>query len=337
MPALPVVAAYLQAVSKSADKLTTAELRNHITRNWVTQVLSIIGRRFISAAVLSALVGSIAASAQTTQTVPSSAPSNVTDRDTFEVVSIHPVDLQKLPGGLQFGQCAGGLEPTAGRLTSTGATVYRLVTLAYGMSCAAARDLELISGGPDWLRKEAFSIQATLPQGTPLYTFQQLQNGKAPEIQAMLRNLLADRFHLVVHRTPKDTPILNVYFVKEGKVKLSADQTKPGQNPYNPIGSPLLLGNDPAAGIVRVRGNAVPMGTLILEGSVREGRLVVNKTGLTGLYDIEPSAIDVGTSVFQAGFSAWPQVMSYLGFKLESTHGPVDSIVIDRLERPTEN
>jgi uncharacterized protein (TIGR03435 family) len=211
-----------------------------------------------------------------------------------------------------------------------------LIALAYGIPCGAS-NLELISGGPDWMRKEGFSIQATLPHGTPLYTFQQLQNGKAPEIQAMLRNLLADRFHLVVHRAPKDTPILNVYFVKEGKVKLSADQTKPGQNPDNPIASPLLLMNDPAAGIVRVRGSAVPIGTLILEGSVREGRLVVNKTGLTGLYDIEPSAIDVGTGVFQAGFSAWPQVMSYLGFKLEATHGPVDSIVIDRLERPTEN
>jgi len=282
--------------------------------------------RVAQAAVLYALAGSIAISAQ-----------NVTDRDTFEVVSIHPVDLQKLPGGLQFGPCTGGLEPTAGRLTSTGTTVFRLVTLAYGMSCAAARDLELISGGPDWLRKEAFSIQATLPPGTPLYTFQQLLNGKAPEIQEMLRNLLAHRFHLVVHRALKDTPILNVYFVKEGKVKLSADQTKPGQNPLNPIASPFLLGNDPAAGIVRVSGKAIPIGTVILEGSVREGRLVVDKTGLTGLYDVEPSAIDVGIAVFQAGFSAWPQVMSYLGFKLESTHGPVDSIVIDRLERPTEN
>jgi uncharacterized protein (TIGR03435 family) len=284
--------------------------------------------RVAQAAVLSALAGWIAISAQ-----------NVTDRDTFEVVSIHPVDLQKLPGSIVLQTnvpCSGVIEQTSGRITIAAATVNRLIALAYGISCGAG-NLELISGGPDWLRKQGFSIQATLPQGTPLYTFQQLQNGKAPEIQAMLRNLLADRFHLVVHRAPKDTPVLNVYFVKEGKVKLSADQTKPGQNPDNPIASPLQLVNDPAAGIVRVRGKAVPIGTVILEGSVREGRLVVDKTGLTGLYDVEPSVIDVGTAVFQAGFSAWPQVMSYLGFKLESTHGPVDSIVIDRLERPTEN
>jgi uncharacterized protein (TIGR03435 family) len=262
----------------------------------------------------------------------------VIDREVFELASIHPVDPTNIPAGMQnFVPCMGVLEQTPGRLTITAATVYRLVAAAYGLSCGAASNLGLITGGPDWVRKEAFDIQATLPQGTPLYTFQQLQNGKAPEIQAMLRNLLADRFHLVVHRAPKDTPILNVHFVKEGKVKLSADQTTPSQNPNNPIASPLLLGNDPAAGIVRVSGKAIPIGTVILEGSVREGRLVVDKTGLTGLYDVQPSVIDVGTAVFQSGFSAWPLMMNYLGFKLESTHGPVESIVIDRLERPTEN
>jgi uncharacterized protein (TIGR03435 family) len=295
--------------------------------------------RLISAAVLSALAGSIAASAQTTQTESRSAPSNGIDRDVFEVASIHPVDIQRLPGVLVVQTilpCSGVIEQTAGRITIAAATVHRLVTLAYGMSCGAASNLELISGGPDWLRKEAFSIQATLPQGTPLYTFQQLQNGEAPRIQAMLRNLLADRFQLVLHRTPKDTPIFNVYFVKEGRVKLSADQTKPGQAP-NPMASPFQVGNDPVAGIVRVRGDAVPIRTLIMAGQVREGRYVIDKTGLTGLYDVQPSVIDVGPGVFQAGFSAWPQMMSYLGFKLESTHGPVDSIVIDRLERPSEN
>lgn len=293
--------------------------------------------RLISAAVLFALAGSIAASAQTAPATSHPASANGIDRDTFEVVSVRPVDLQKLPGVLQTNvPCSGVLEQTAGRITIAAATVHRLITLAYGISCGAATALELISGGPDWMRKEGFSIQATLPQGTPLYTFQQLQNGEAPKIQAMLRNLLADRFQLVLHRTPKDTPIFNVYFVKEGRVKLSADQTKPGQAP-NPMASPFQLGNDPVAGIVRVRGDAVPIRTVIMAGQVREGRFVIDKTGLTGLYDIQPSAIDVGPAVFQAGFSAWPQVMSYLGFKLESTHGPVDSIVIDRLETPTEN
>src|SRR5689334_1393544 len=141
--------------------------------------------RHILAAVLFALASSIGASAQTTQTESRSAPSNGIDRDVFEVASIRPVDLKNLPGVLQTNvPCSGGLEQTAGRITIAAATVHRLITLAYGISCGAATALELISGGPDWMRKQGFSIQATLPQGTPLYTFQQLQNGEAPKIQA---------------------------------------------------------------------------------------------------------------------------------------------------------
>jgi len=68
------------------------------------------------------------------------------------------------------------------------------------------------------MKKETFNIQATLPQRTPIYTFQQLNSGEAPKLQAMLRNLLADRFHLVLHRESKDGPIYNVYFVKEGRI-----------------------------------------------------------------------------------------------------------------------
>jgi uncharacterized protein (TIGR03435 family) len=150
----------------------------------------------------------------------------------------------------------------------------------------------------------------------------------------MLRNLLAERFHLVLHRMAKDMSIYNVYFVKEGRVRLSADQTKPSQAP-NPMASPLELANDPVAGIVRVRASAIPIRVLINGGQGREGRFVVDKTGLTGLYDIEPSVIDVGP--LQPGVSSWPQMMGYLGFKLEATRGPVETIVIDRLERPTEN
>ena len=303
-------------------------------RNRVKQALSIVGQGLASAAALFALAGSIAVSAQTTQTSPSAA-SNVIDRDTFEVASIRQVDPQRLPGGLPtILPCSGGFELTSGRITITAATVYRLVAAAYGMFCPAANNLGLISGGPDWLRKELFNIQATLPGGTPLYTYQQLQNDEAPRLQAMLRNLLADRFHLALHRTSKDAPIYNVYFVKEGRVKLSADQTKPSQ-PLNPMASPLEVANDPVAGTVRVRANAIPIRVLINGGQGREGRFVVDKTGLIGLYDIQPSTIDVGP--LPAGVSAWPQIMGYLGFKLESTRGPVESIVIDQLERPTEN
>jgi uncharacterized protein (TIGR03435 family) len=184
------------------------------------------------------------------------------------------------------------------------------------------------------MQKQSFNIQATLAQGAPLYTFQQLQNDEAPRLQAMLRALLADRFQLILHREPKDTPVYNVYFVKPGRVTLSADQTKPSE-PANPMAMPYAVRNDRAAGTVWVAAKAIPIKALLNGGQGREGRLIIDKTGLLGLYDIEPITIDVGP--LPEGVSAWPEMMMNLGFKLESARAPAASIVIDRLERPTED
>ena len=267
-------------------------------------------------AAASVLAGSMIVSAQSPETL------------SFEVASVRAV-----VGAPQANApCAGAFDVTPGRITAT-TTVYRLLTLAYGMVCVAASSLDLVSG-PDWVKTAPFNIQATFPPGTPVYSFQQLNSNNAPELQTMLRTLLADRFHLVAHRTSKDAPIYNVYFVKEGKVTRSADGTKSSQ-PDNALASPVLLRRDAAAGLVYVTAKAIPIGALLSGGQGREGRFVVDKTGMTGLYDIEPSVIDVGQ--LPDGISIWPQMMSYLGFKLESTHGPVDSIVIDRVERPDEN
>jgi uncharacterized protein (TIGR03435 family) len=274
-----------------------------------------------SAAAIGLVTVSVAAAAVWTQ-------ASAAARDTFDVVSIRPV-----PGSQAATPCFGGFELTPGRITITGATVYRMVSLAYGMPCAAA-NLDLITGGPDWLKKDTFNIQATLPQGVPSYTFQQLQNNAAPALQTLLRSLLADRFQLAVHRAPKDTPIYNVYFVKAGKVTLSADQSHPSEA-ANPMASPLNVRRDAAAGTMLVSAKAIPMAALLNGGQGREGRFIVDKTGLTGLYDVEPSVIDVG--LLPAGVSTWPEMMTYLGFRLESTRGPIDAIVIDRLERPTGN
>ena len=101
------------------------------------------------------------------------------------------------------------------------------------------------------------------------------------------------------------------------------------------MASPLQVVNDPAAGIVRVQAKAIPIKVLMNGGQGRDGRFIVDKTGMTGLYDVQPSTIDVGP--LPPGVSSWAQMMTYLGFKLESARGPVESIVIDRLERPTEN
>lgn len=239
------------------------------------------------------------------------------------------------PGFAGIMPCSGGIDLKPGRIAITAATVFRLVAAAYGYPCGAALDVKLIAGGPEWIQTDAFHIQATVPAGAPSYTLQQLQDNAAPVLQAMLRNLLADRFHLAVRRTTKEASIYNVSFVKEGRVKPSADQSPTELSLVSGSRGNFDMALDRTAGIVRLVATAIPMSRLITPMQGRDGRMVIDRTGMTGVYDIAPTTIDVGPS--GPGVSVWPQIMDALGFKLESVREPVEFLTIDRLERPTAN
>jgi uncharacterized protein (TIGR03435 family) len=92
---------------------------------------------------------------------------------------------------------------------------------------------------------------------------------------------------------------------------------------------------DRTAGIVRLVATAIPMSRLIAPMQGRDGRMVIDRTGMTGVYDIAPTTIDVGPSA--PGVSVWPQILNALGFKVESARGPVEFLTVDRMERPPEN
>jgi uncharacterized protein (TIGR03435 family) len=151
----------------------------------------------------------------------------------------------------------------------------------------------------------------------------------------MLRNLLADRFHLSVKRATKDVSTYNVFFVKEGRVKPSEDQTATERSLVSGSRDNFDMSLDRTSGIVRLRATAIPIRRLITPFQGRDGRFVFDRTGMSGVYDIAPISIDVGTSA--PGVSVWPQIMHALGFKLESSRGPVELLMIDRLERPSGN
>ena len=298
------------------------------------------------------------------------APQAPVPRETFEVVSIRPADPAALaggrggpgargggpagPGGL-FGPgpmpCPAMIQLNPGRVVLNNVTVYRLLVLAYGKNCRAATEMELITGAPEWIRTTAFDIQATLPAGAPSYTVQELLMGEAPRLQGMIQNLLADRFQLALHRTSKDAPLYNLVVVKPGKIILSADQAPPPPlvlptgppPPSDPSAPPpqfrggFSLMVDGPDGKVRLRAASISLATLINVLQGQEGRLVIDKTGMKGLYDID-QVMDVGPFEIGPGaVSVWPEIMQQLGLKLDPARGPVEVLVIDRVERPSGN
>ena len=286
-------------------------------------------------------------------------------RETFDVISIRPAEPGVAPvggarggggGGARGGgpagatPCGGGGQITPGRITLRNTSVFRIITLAYGKNCRAANEIGLIAGLPDWVATQAFDIQATLPEGSPTYTIQQLQNGEAPKLQAMLQNMLVDRFNLALHRGTKEAALYNLVFVRAGKIKLSEDQTPPPP-PTPPTGPPdptappppfprggFRLGVDPPGGKVMIQASSVPISTIINIFQGQEAHFVIDKTGMKGLYDIPDVTLDIGPfDVSPTAVSVWPEIMQQLGLKLESARGPLETLLIDRLEKPSEN
>lgn len=90
-------------------------------------------------------------------------------------------------------------------------TLYNLIAMAYGQnSCMRWAKYGMLTGGPDWVRNQKFTIQAVMPEGVPNYTFRQFVDGQAPRLQAMLQSLLETRFRLSFHHEKKELPVFEL-------------------------------------------------------------------------------------------------------------------------------
>ena len=259
--------------------------------------------------------------------------------------------------------CPGGYAYTTrldpGRLTIPGASLLSLVLLAYG------RDCTLVDGGPAWARSgEYYEIQAVLPKDTPRETLGALLKGDAPQLQSMLQALLADRFRLVLKRELREMPVYALTVARPGKMKLSPEEnlTPPASFPAIPGMPAPTVGR---GGLLRLPGllfgHAVSMSDLAKELRLHAGRIVVDKTGLSNVFDVDlkfapnnapsttatpsvspqsipplPGAQSPSTPTLQ-GSSLEDALEEQLGLKLEAARMPLEVLVIERVERPSEN
>lgn len=175
-----------------------------------------------------------------------------------------------------------------------------------------------ISGGPAWML-DRFDIEAKVPG-----------DGELTRAQArdVLRAVLADRFHLKVHRENKEMAIYALVVAKGGpKLKESAADAQPG----------MTLGG--RGQMVDMKFTGWPMARLAQQIEGNEDRKVVDKTGLTGSYDFTLSYLqDRGADApKQDGPSLFAAVQEQLGLKLESQKGLVEILVVEHADRPSTN
>ena len=277
------------------------------------------------------------ARAQAPQTASTPSPS-------FEVASIKPSHPEG--GGLRT-----RLMFAPDGLSAGGMTVKSLVGFAYNL-----KDFQ-ISGGSGWIDSDRFDIDAKMDEAT-IEALKKLPPDQAVEQRRlMLQSLLAERFKLKVTQSSKELPIYALVVAKNGpKVTQSAAAPAPPATPGAPAPGP---GGPGPRGMMRLgngelTANGVPI-SLLAERIAREvGRDVVDKTGLQGRYDFTlhwtpetPAALPGGPAdggpgpgaaqPDSSGPSIFTAIQEQLGLKLESQKGPVKTLVIDSVEKPSEN
>lgn len=234
--------------------------------------------------------------------------------------------------------------PASGQVTITNVTVRELIQDAYGVPSPS-----LLINLPEWARTQRVDVIAKAASPAPVAT-----------LQRMLQPLLAEHFMLAVHWEPREMEVFALVVANPGRLgpRLQRNDAcgdlvgTPGGFARAPDGAPNEKGTcgilPGGAGRIVARGLDMP-GLAAFTGT-SPGRMVIDRTGLTGRYDVDltytPSAFSAEALAQRPGATPPPgvdpagpplltAVQEQLGLKLEPTRGPVQVLVIDRLERPT--
>ena len=211
-----------------------------------------------------------------------------------------------------------------------GRIVCSLCTLQYLMMEAFGIQDWQISGGPNWVKDARYDVEAKPPESSMSIH----ANPKYPKLppndeqRQMLQSLLMDRFQLNIHREQKDA---DVYILSRGNKPLKLQPPK-GKDEFHWAGSVGGGAVDDGSGVA---GTNISMPELAIRLSGFLKRPVLDRTGLAGSYDFEyRTGDDELDSSATVGIIT---SMREIGLKLASGKGPVETIVIDHVERPSEN
>jgi uncharacterized protein (TIGR03435 family) len=213
---------------------------------------------------------------------------------------------------------------TGGKLTAKNVTVGWLVKTAYRVEPFQ------IAGLPAWANSERFDVLARAADG----------NATPEQIRQMIQTLLADRFQAAMHRENREQPIFSLVTAKNGpKLTKAKHDTCAESTMQNPCGGFRIANRS------HMWGDVVTVKQFAAELTYMMGRMVVDKTGIAGLYYIDVSwtpehfGPEPGTDVKpdEANGTLFTSVQEQLGLKLQSEKAAVETIVVDRISRPASN
>jgi bla regulator protein BlaR1 len=326
--------------------VTGADLKKRIVRimaDGVARKLDFARKVLLVAAALAVVAVPILFGRQTASPGPADDTAANAPPYVFEVASIKP---DKSGGATGF-----GLRYQSGsNFTATGVTLQFLIEVAYRI------ESNQLIGGPAWINSDRFDIEAK-PDDAVAEQLQKLnRDDRNLATGKMIQALLADRFKLAMHHEIRELPEYVLVIAKNGP---KIHEAAPGDTYASGLklrdgtpGGPGLVQMSP--GHVAAQATTMDFFMHVLEEQL--GATVVDKTGLAGKYDITldwtpdtsqpsvaggaspgPQGPGAPPSPDASGPSIFTAIEEQLGLKLESQKGPVDVLVIDHVEPPSEN
>lgn len=199
-----------------------------------------------------------------------------------------------------------------------------------------------IKGMPGW-EMNRYDIAGKVSDADRAKLSDLSQPQKIEMIRAMLRAVLADRFQMKWHDDDKEGPVFDLIVAKSGPKLRESAPPRTKQAEGTPRIAPPLTGQPATSPPTRRIKRTMTLSELAAQLSgPNTGRVVVDKTGLTGKYDIlltwapDPAASE-DAPISESPSSIFTAVQEQLGLKLEPSRGPVKSFVIDSIDRPSEN
>ena len=234
----------------------------------------------------------------------------------FEVATIKP---NNTAGGWR-------LNATPTGYTGMNISLRKLVQEAYGVF-----DDKLLTGGPPWFDSDKFDLEAKFDAAE----IPDVKNLTDKQRAVMLQPLLADRFKLKLHHETKEFPVYNIVLAKSGQ-KFQETKTEDITHTLSDVD---CLVRRSGKDHMSLQGCQISDLANILRYPV--GRTVIDKTGLTARYDLNlrwtPDSASPSTTPDSYDPSIFTALQEQLGLKLEPAKAPLDTIVIDHAEHPSEN
>jgi uncharacterized protein (TIGR03435 family) len=188
-----------------------------------------------------------------------------------------------------------------GRLNGENLTLKFLIGISYKIGD------NQIQGGPSWIASARYDIAAKAETAKQF-----------PDFSPMLQTLLEDRLKLAVHHETKEQSVYVLTAAKEG-LKLRSTDAQSGSGTIGMTSK-------------RMEGTGIAMESLARALARITGMVVIDQTGFNGKFDV-----DLAWAPDDEGDSLFTVLREQLGIKLESRKAPVDVLVIDHAEKPSEN